>query len=45
LLPKWFHTTKQPLIAINVWLRQYNRVRPHHALNMEPAVPKNLIRE
>ena len=28
---EWFHTTKQAQVAINVWLRQYNQIRPHHA--------------
>ncbi|MBO6792156.1 MAG: transposase [Dinoroseobacter sp.] len=32
----------QAQVAINVWLRQYNRVRPHYALNMRPPVPETL---
>jgi transposase InsO family protein len=40
---EWFHTTKQAQIAINVWLRQYNRTRPHNALNMKPPVPESLL--
>ncbi|MEJ6393103.1 IS3 family transposase [Gymnodinialimonas sp. 2305UL16-5] len=36
---EWFHTTKQAQIVINTWLRQYNRVRPHQALNMRPPIP------
>ncbi len=40
---EWFHTTRQAQIAINSWLRQYNRIRPHHALNMRPPVPETLI--
>ena len=43
LLPKWFHTTKQAQVAINVWLRQYNRIRPHHALGIRPPVPETLL--
>lgn len=40
---EWFHTTKQAQVAINVWLRQYNQIRPHHALNMRPPVPETLL--
>lgn len=38
-----FHSTRQAQVAINVWLRQYNRIRPHHALNMRPPVPETLL--
>ena len=38
-----FHTTRQAQVAINVWLRQYNQIRPHHALNMRPPVPETLL--
>ncbi|MCP4780789.1 MAG: transposase [Hyphomicrobium sp.] len=37
-------TTKQAQIVINQWLRQYNHVRPHQALNMRPQVPETLLR-
>ena len=40
---EWFHTTKQAQTAINVWLRQYNEIRPHHALAMRTPVPKTLL--
>jgi putative transposase len=30
-------------VAINIWLRQYNQIRPHHALNMKPPVPETLL--
>ena len=40
---EWFHTTRQAQVAINVWLRQYNQIRPHHALNMKPPVPETLL--
>ena len=33
---EWFATTKQAQIVINQWLRQYNHIRPHQALNMRP---------
>jgi len=42
---EWFHTTRQAQVVINVWLRQYNQIRPHHALNMTTTRPRNLIRE
>ncbi len=41
---EWFHTTKQAQIVINTWLRQYNRVRPHQALNMRPPIPETLLK-
>ena len=37
---EWFHTTKQAQVVINAWLRQYNQIRPHHALGMSPPAPK-----
>ena len=40
---EWFLTTRQAQVAINVWLRQYNQIRPHHALNMKPPVPETLL--
>ena len=40
---EWFHSTKQAQVAINVWLRQYNQIRPHHSLNMRPPVPETLL--
>ncbi len=39
---EWFHTTEQAQVAINIWLRQYNKIRPHHALNMRPPVPETI---
>ena len=42
LSAEWFATTKQAQIVINQWLRQYNHVRPHQALNMRPPVPETL---
>ena len=41
---EWFTTTKQAQIVINQWLRQYNHIRPHQALNMRPPIPETLIR-
>ncbi len=40
---EWFHTLRQAQSAINVWLRQYNTIRPHHALGMRPPVPETLL--
>lgn len=40
---EWFHSTKQAQTAINVWLRQYNQVRPHQALSMRPPVPETIL--
>ena len=40
---EWFHSTKQAQVAINVWLRQYNQIRPHHALGMRPPAPETLL--
>ena len=40
---EWFQTTKQAQVAINAWLRQYNKTRPHHALNMRPPIPDTLL--
>ena len=40
---EWFHSTRQAQVAINVWLRQYNQIRPHHALNMQPPAPETLL--
>jgi len=40
---EWFYTVHQAQTAINVWLRQYNHIRPHYGLNMRPPVPETLI--
>jgi putative transposase len=40
---EWFATTRQAQAAINQWLRQYNHIRPHHALGMRPPVPETLL--
>lgn len=41
---EWFHRTKQAQTVINTWLRQYNRIRPHQALDMHPPVPETLLK-
>jgi len=40
---EWFATTRQAQVSINQWLRQYNHIRPHHALAMRPPVPETLL--
>nr|WP_293338839.1 IS3 family transposase [Parvibaculum sp.] len=40
---EWFYSTRQAQAAINIWLRQYNQIRPHHALNMRPPAPETLL--
>ena len=39
---EWFSTLKQAQAVINKWLKQYNYVRPHQAINMRPPVPETL---
>jgi len=40
---EWFHSIKQARVAINIWLKEYNHIRPHHALGMRPPVPETLL--
>jgi transposase InsO family protein len=40
---EWFATTRQAQTVINQWLRQYNRIRPHHALGMRTPVPETIL--
>ena len=40
---EWFATIRQAQIVINTWLRQYNHIRPHHALGMRPPVPETIL--
>ena len=40
---EWFHTTKQAQVAIDVWLQEYNHIRPDHVLKMRPTVPETLL--
>lgn len=39
---EWFESTGQAKAVIGKWLRQYNHVRPHQALNIRPPVPETL---
>ena len=41
---EWFTTINQARTVIGKWLRQYNHIRPHQALNMRPPVPETLSR-
>lgn len=40
---EWLHSIKQAQVAINAWLWQYNRIRPHHTLGMRPPAPETLL--
>ncbi len=40
---EWFASIRQAQTAIDTWLRQYNHIRPHHALGMRPPVPETII--
>lgn len=35
-----FYTFKEAQVIIKQWLKQYNHIRPHQALNMKPPVPE-----
>jgi putative transposase len=37
---EWFLNLKQARVVIGNWLRQYNYIRPHQALNMRPPLPE-----
>jgi hypothetical protein len=39
---EWFVTTRQAQIVIATWLRQYNHIRPHQALDMRAPVPETI---
>ena len=32
---EWFTSIRQAQIVIETWLKQYNHIRPHQALNMK----------
>ena len=38
-----FCTAHQAESAVNIWLHQYNHIKPHHRLNIRPRVPETLI--
>ena len=40
---EWFATTRQAQTVIDQWLRQYNHIRPHHALGMRPTAPETIL--
>ena len=39
---EWFTSIEQAQIVINMWLKQYNHIRPYQSLNMRPPVPETL---
>lgn len=39
---EWFATVDQAKTVIGRWIKQYNHIRPHQALNMRPPVPETL---
>ena len=40
---EWFATTRQAQVVIDTWLKQYNHIRPHHALSMRAPVPETIL--
>ena len=40
---EWFHSIKQARVVINLWLKEYNHIRPHHALGIRPPAPETLL--
>ena len=40
---EWFSTLKQAQPVINRWLKQYNHIRPHQALNIKPPAKETVI--
>ena len=39
---EWFTSIDQAQIVINMWLKQYNHIRPHQSLNMRLPLPETL---
>ncbi len=39
---EWFISIEQARTVIAKWLKQYNHIRPHQALNMRPPVPETM---
>ena len=39
---EWFSSIKQAQTVINMWLKEYNHIRPHQSLNMRPTIPETL---
>ena len=37
---KRFQTTHEAQATINCWLKEYNHIRPHQALDMRPPIPE-----
>jgi len=39
---EWFTSVRQAQTVINMWLKEYNHIRPHQSLNMRPPIPETL---
>lgn len=39
---EWFTSIRQAQTVINMWLKEYNHIRPHQSLNMRPPIPETL---
>ena len=39
---EWFTSIREAQTVINMWLEEYNHIRPHQSLNMRPPVPETL---
>ena len=39
---EWFTSIQQAQTVINMWLKEYNRIRPNQALDMRSPVPETL---
>lgn len=39
---EWFSSVREAQTVINMWLNEYNHIRPHQSLNMRPPVPETL---
>ncbi len=40
---EWLTTTRQAQNVIDSWLRRYNHIRPHQALNMRTPIPETVF--
>ena len=40
---EWFTSTHQAQVVIEIWRKQYNHIRPHHALGMRAPVPDTIL--
>jgi len=42
LYAEWFKSVAHAQIVINMWLKEYNNIRPYQSLNMRPPMPETL---